>query len=158
VPAAVKANGSESTKTNATSGQVGDRLGGGSYGCVWEATLLDTGISAVVKVLLRAVLPACLARSPRSLGGWNTQLFANMGQHETELMPAVPGLRQVVWPDPDLDGPEACARSPPSKARPAAHSFRKRRRPLLSIPCVRINTRCFYEACPRLWSCCLPYS
>ena len=29
---------------------MGDRLGGGSYGCVWEATLLDSGISAVVKV------------------------------------------------------------------------------------------------------------
>jgi len=58
--------------------EVGDRLGGGSYGCVWEATLLDSGISAVVK---------------------------------------------VVWPDPDLDGPEAFAKSPPSKE--VLESFRR---------------------------------
>mmetsp|Transcript_25420 Transcript_25420/g.60758 ORF Transcript_25420/g.60758 Transcript_25420/m.60758 type:complete len:672 (+) Transcript_25420:309-2324(+) len=31
--------------------EIGDRVGGGSYGCVWEAKILETGLHAVVKVV-----------------------------------------------------------------------------------------------------------
>ena len=52
--------------------QVGERLAGGSFGNVWEATVMTTGTDGVVK---------------------------------------------VPFPDPDLDGPEACRKySPPSKS------------------------------------------